>query len=109
MAPWSTDAQLEQDLVVSRALVEVFRDETLREQLAFRGGTALHKVVRRLRQLGRSLAVVGVDDLVLAGTLPSGAAEWAIEPRLATLSELKGWPDGETRWSQTLLGLDGGC
>ncbi|HPT25749.1 MAG TPA: nucleotidyl transferase AbiEii/AbiGii toxin family protein [Bryobacteraceae bacterium] len=43
-APWSTDAQVEQDLVLSRALVEIFSDPVLKSQLAFRGGTALYKL-----------------------------------------------------------------
>ena len=43
-APWQTDAQIEQDLVISRALVEIFSDEILKENLVFRGGTALHKL-----------------------------------------------------------------
>ncbi len=43
-APWKQFHQVEQDLVISRALVEIFSDEFLRENLAFRGGTALHKL-----------------------------------------------------------------
>jgi predicted nucleotidyltransferase component of viral defense system len=43
-APWSTDAQIEQDLVLSRTIVELFSNSLLRAQLAFRGGTALHKL-----------------------------------------------------------------
>jgi predicted nucleotidyltransferase component of viral defense system len=43
-APWATDAQVEQDLVISRALVELYRDDLLVRELAFRGGTALHKL-----------------------------------------------------------------
>jgi len=42
--PWQTDEQVEQDLVISRALIEIFSDDFLREHLAFRGGTALHKL-----------------------------------------------------------------
>ncbi|MBY0544426.1 MAG: hypothetical protein K2Q14_02635 [Gammaproteobacteria bacterium] len=42
-APWATDAQIEQDLVLSRALIEIYSDPLLKESLAFRGGTALHK------------------------------------------------------------------
>ena len=44
IAPWSTDAQVEQDLVLSRALVEIYTDPALASSLAFRGGTALHKL-----------------------------------------------------------------
>lgn len=43
-APWKQFYQVEQDLVISRTLVEIFSDEFLRENLAFRGGTALHKL-----------------------------------------------------------------
>jgi predicted nucleotidyltransferase component of viral defense system len=44
VAPWSTDAQVEQDLILSRALVQIFSESTLSRHLAFRGGTALHKL-----------------------------------------------------------------
>ena len=43
-APWPTDAQVEQDLVIARALVELFSDKLINKSLAFRGGTALHKL-----------------------------------------------------------------
>lgn len=43
-APWNDEAQVEQDLIISRALVAIFSDEFLASQLAFRGGTALHKL-----------------------------------------------------------------
>lgn len=43
-APWPNDAQVEQDLIIERALVEMFSDEIIRNSLAFRGGTALHKI-----------------------------------------------------------------
>lgn len=42
--PWSSPAMVEQDLVVCRALVSIFSDPFLAEALAFRGGTALHKL-----------------------------------------------------------------
>lgn len=43
-APWKEFFQIEQDLVISRVLVEIFFDDFLKENLAFRGGTALHKL-----------------------------------------------------------------
>ena len=43
-APWSQDAWVEQDLVISRAIVEMFGVAEIAERLAFRGGTALHKL-----------------------------------------------------------------
>ena len=35
-APWIDDAQVEQDLVISRALVEIFRHPALADSLALR-------------------------------------------------------------------------
>lgn len=46
-APWKEFAQVEQDLIISRTLVEIFSDDFLRRHLAFRGGTALHKLYLR--------------------------------------------------------------
>lgn len=43
-APWTDDMQVEQDLILSRAIVEIFSNPFLADQLAFRGGTALHKL-----------------------------------------------------------------
>lgn len=43
-APWREDWQVEQDMVIERALIEIFSDNFLKERLAFRGGTALHKI-----------------------------------------------------------------
>ena len=42
--PWQSNEQVEQDLVICRALVAIFSDLFLADSLAFRGGTALHKL-----------------------------------------------------------------
>ena len=42
--PWTEDAQVEQDLIICRALTAIYQDEFLSKRLAFRGGTALHKL-----------------------------------------------------------------
>lgn len=44
IAPWKANEQVEQDLVICRALVELFSDEFITEKVAFRGGTAIHKL-----------------------------------------------------------------
>ena len=44
VVPWVEPRQVEQDLLISRALVEVFSDHVLRDALRFRGGTALNKL-----------------------------------------------------------------
>jgi len=43
-APWRSDGQIEQDLILSRLIVEIANDELLARELAFRGGTCLHKL-----------------------------------------------------------------
>lgn len=43
-APWVQDFQVEQDLVISKALVDIFTHPVLSKALAFRGGTALYKL-----------------------------------------------------------------
>lgn len=42
--PWVEQRQVEQDLIISRALIALFGDPFLRAQLRFRGGTALNKL-----------------------------------------------------------------
>lgn len=41
---WQTPAQVEQDLIISRALVDLYNDLHVSEALVFRGGTALNKL-----------------------------------------------------------------
>lgn len=43
-APWQENYQVEQDLIIQRALIALFSDNFIKERLAFRGGTALHKL-----------------------------------------------------------------
>ncbi|MCH5214055.1 MAG: nucleotidyl transferase AbiEii/AbiGii toxin family protein [Muribaculaceae bacterium] len=43
-APWPEVEQVEQDLLICRALVEIYSDPFLAKNLSFRGGTALHKL-----------------------------------------------------------------
>jgi predicted nucleotidyltransferase component of viral defense system len=44
VAPWAEPRQVEQDLIIARALVQLFSDSFLHGQLRFRGGTALNKL-----------------------------------------------------------------
>lgn len=43
-APWRMSAHIEQDLVISWALVDIYSLPEVRERLAFRGGTAMYKL-----------------------------------------------------------------
>lgn len=42
--PWTRNEYVEQDLVICRAIVDIFSDPFLAERLAWKGGTALHKL-----------------------------------------------------------------
>lgn len=43
-APWPSEVDIEQDLILSRLIVDVARHPLLGSELAFRGGTCLHKL-----------------------------------------------------------------
>ena len=45
--PWKLSEQVEQDLLISRAVVAIYSDPYLAERLAWRGGTALYKLYLR--------------------------------------------------------------
>ena len=42
--PWQMNEQIEQDLIISRALVDLYNDPHIKSSLVFRGGTALNKL-----------------------------------------------------------------
>jgi predicted nucleotidyltransferase component of viral defense system len=67
MAPWPQDAQVEQDLILCRALIEIFHDPILSRGLLLRGGTAFHKLfVRPSQRYSEDI------DLVQASSGPIG-------------------------------------
>lgn len=49
-APWPASAQIEQDLIISRILIEIYKDPYLADHLIFRGGTALNKLFAKSSQ-----------------------------------------------------------
>lgn len=42
--PWQEPRQVEQDLIITNALLKIYSHNELRDKLAFRGGTALNKL-----------------------------------------------------------------
>lgn len=94
-APWQTDAQVEQDLVLSRALVELFAIDALGNAVAFRGGTALHKLF--FPDSGRYSEDI---DLVQADAGPIGPISQQIR---AVLDPWLGKPIGKFAMNATTL------
>jgi len=43
--PWITREQIEQDLLLSKAIIDIYSNKILSDELIFRGGTALHKLI----------------------------------------------------------------
>lgn len=84
-APWPTDAQVEQDLVISRALVEMFSEPIVAESVAFRGGTALHKLfVQPPGRYSEDIDLVQVEAGPIGAVLDalrSTLDPWLGEPR----------------------------
>jgi predicted nucleotidyltransferase component of viral defense system len=87
--PWVQDFQVEQDLVICRALVAIFNHPLLAKSLAFRGGTALYKL--HLKPAARYSEDI---DLVQINAEPAG-------PIMGVLREaLDPWL-GKPQWKQT--------
>jgi len=91
-APWVQDFQVEQDLVISRALVEIFSSARLRDALAFRGGTALYKL--HLKPAARYSEDIG---LVQTRAEPAGATMEALREVLDPWLGRPQWKQSEGR------------
>jgi len=88
-APWVQDFQVEQDLIISKALVDIFSNPILNAALAFRGGTALYKL--HLRPAARYSEDI---DLVQINAEPAGPMMEALR------TVLDPWL-GRPQWKQT--------
>lgn len=81
-APWPDQRQVEQDLVICRALCDLFNAPKLRDRIAFRGGTAIHKLLFK-----QPLRYSEDIDLVQTRPEPIGAAVDAIRDALSWLGK----------------------
>ena len=93
-APWPDNTQVEQDLVLSRALVSMYRHQVVAEQAVFRGGTALHKLY--LDPAGRYSEDI---DLVQGKAGPIGGLIDAIRETLDPWLGKPKWKQGKGRFT----------
>jgi len=93
-APWPSNEQVEQDLVISRALVAMFASEAVSERVAFRGGTALHKIF-----FGPSGRYSEDIDLVQRDAGPIGPLINAIRETLDPWLGAPKWKQGKGRFT----------
>ena len=83
-APWPDARQIEQDLIISRALCDLFKAPALKGKIAFRGGTAIHKLLFK-----QALRYSEDIDLVQTQAIPIGATVDAIREALSWLGKCK--------------------
>jgi len=95
-APWVSDAQIEQDLIICRSIVELFSYEHLKEEIAFRGGTALHKLY--LHPAQRYSEDI---DLVQIKAGPAGPLMDAIQEALNPFLGAPNWDNKENSVNMT--------
>ena len=81
-APWPDSRQVEQDLIISRGLCDLFSSPTLAGRIAFRGGTAINKLLFR-----QPLRYSEDIDLVQMQPKPIGATIDAIRDVLSWLGK----------------------
>lgn len=80
IAPWPDFRQIEQDLIICRALCDLFNAPALQGKIAFRGGTAINKLL-----FTQPLRYSEDIDLVQVQPGPIGATVDAIREALAWL------------------------
>lgn len=93
-APWPSNEQVEQDLVLSRALVAMFNNDGVASRVIFRGGTALHKVF--FSTSGRYSEDI---DLVQRDAEPIGDLVGAIRQSLDSWLGNPKWKQGQGRFT----------
>ena len=94
-APWPDLRQVEQDLVISRALCDLFASKAIRDRIAFRGGTAIHKLL-----LTKPLRYSEDIDLVQTRAEPIGPVIDSVQEALSWLGRGK---RTQTQRSTTLV------
>jgi predicted nucleotidyltransferase component of viral defense system len=83
--PWVEDYQVEQDLIISRALVSLFERHKIKNSLVFRGGTALHKLyVKPAARYSEDIDLVQIVTEPIGQTLDEirSALNWLGEPTI---------------------------
>lgn len=85
VAQWKTLAMIEQDLIISRALVNLFNQMHVQQSLVFRGGTALNKLyIHPPARYSEDLDFVQLNAAPIGKTLDAIRAvldEWLGEPQ----------------------------
>jgi predicted nucleotidyltransferase component of viral defense system len=90
-APWPDARQVEQDLIICRALCDLFNAPVLKGKIAFRGGTAINKLLFK-----QPLRYSEDIDLVQVKAEPIGATVDAIREALSWLGKCQSGQAGHS-------------
>jgi len=96
VVPWAAQYQVEQDLLLCRAMAALFDDKFLNSQIAMRGGTLLHKV-----HLAPPARYSEDIDLVVVGARPPDHIRRAIR---RVLTDVLGTPKASV-WGTLALAI----
>jgi predicted nucleotidyltransferase component of viral defense system len=70
MVPWVNFQQVEQDLLITTALLMLYTNPTLRDRFKFRGGTALNKLIfKPASRYSEDIDLVQIDHGSIGETL----------------------------------------
>lgn len=84
-APWPPATMVEQDLIISRALVNLYEQPEVRNSLVFRGGTALNKIyITPPARYSEDLNFVQIESAPIGGVINAirtALDNWLGEPK----------------------------
>ena len=83
-ARWQDSAQIEQDLIISRALVDLYQNEHIKKTLVFRGGTALNKLfLNPASRYSEDIDLVQIKSSAIGETIDAirSALHWLGKPQ----------------------------
>ena len=84
-AQWPTLSMVEQDMVISRALIALYSEPKIKSTLAFRGGTALNKIfIQPPSRYSEDIDFVQIKSAPIGETIDSirnALDHWLGEPK----------------------------
>jgi len=81
--PWVYEYQIEQDLIISRALISLYENKKIKDRLVFRGGTALNKLfLKPAARYSEDIDLVQINPEPIGETISEirAALSWLGEP-----------------------------
>ena len=104
-APWPNPAQVEHDLIICRALCDLFNAPALAGKLAFRGGTAIHELLfKRPMRCSEDNDLVQTQAEPIRGRCGAVFARFTGAIESSTRSSCDSWHDAARKRLSTRTG-----